>query len=92
MSYAEGDKVVIACPNHNEKSLLNGNTCTIKRILINERSQREMYEMRWHPEDNPRCGPSSPIWLHRLYWSDSEFKPLVTRPGIFITLDSMPDF
>ena len=33
MSYAVGDKVIIACPNHNEKSPLNGHTCIIKRIL-----------------------------------------------------------
>ena len=92
MSYAVGDKVIIACPNQNEKSLLNGHTCTIKRILYNTKAKREMFEMSWYPQDNLRRGPSSPIWLHRLYWSDSEFRPPIVRPDVFMVLDSMPDF
>ena len=51
-----------------------------------------MYEMSWWKEDNPRRGPVSPIWLHRLYWLDSEFHPFVHRPDVFIVLGSMPDF
>lgn len=84
--------MIIACPNQNEKSLLNGHTCTIKRILHNMKTKEKMYEMSWWKEDNPRRGPVSPIWLHRLYWSDSEFHPFVHRPDIFMVLDSMPDF
>lgn len=46
MSYAVGDKVIIACfKTQLEKSPLNGHTCTIKRILHNMKTKEKMYEI-----------------------------------------------